>query len=121
MRFLRALALIALAAPAAAAPEPQTTWYRIATSEGAVVGHSSQLVTETPDGRETVSTQELLLQEPGDPVSHVTDRTTMLQDRAGRIVAITDEATSGKAVTRTTARITTSQAEIVRTVRDTEQ
>lgn len=116
-RYAALLLFALLGAGGADAPDPPATWYLITADDGSVIGHSSQQITETADGRETLSRQELLLQEEGDPVTHVTDSTVIRQDRDGRVVAITDDAATGRSTTRTVARITRDRAEITRTMR----
>lgn len=103
-----AVALSAQDAPGAA------SWYRLVDDDGAVVGHGSQTVTRTPDGRETVDTQELLLAEPGDPATRTTRRTVTREDESGRPVLITDMNQSGRTWTRIEARIDADRAEIAR-------
>lgn len=113
------LAIAIAAGPAAAqvAPAPATNWYRILGGDGAAIGHRSQQVTETATGRETVGMQEILLQEPGDPVTRVTDQTVVSEDKAGRIVAITSYSQNGRNWTRTVARIDPGRVLITRTTK----
>ena len=120
--FLRTpawLTLAILAGPAAAqvAPAQPASWYRILAGDGTAIGHRSQQVTETAEGRETVGVQEILLQEPGDPVTRVTDQSVVKEDRAGRIVSISDYSQNGRSWTRTLALIEPGRAVITRTTK----
>lgn len=119
LRPLTCLALAILAGPAAAqvAPVPAASWYRILAADGAAIGHRSQQVTQTAEGRETMGMQEILLQEPGDPVTRVTSQTLVKEDKAGRIVLMSDYSQNGRSWTRTVARIEGGKAVITRTTR----
>lgn len=117
-RALPCLMIAAAAGPATAqvAPAPAISWYRLVAGE-ATIGHRSQQVTQTATGRETVAMQEILLQEPGDPVTRSTSQTTIKEDKAGRIVSISDYSQTGRSWTRTSARIEPGKAVITRATR----
>jgi len=121
LRILPWLALALLAGPATAqvatAPASSTSWYRIVAGDGTAIGHRSQQVTETAEGRETVGMQEILLQEPGDPVTRVTDQSIVREDKAGRIVLVSDYSQNGRSWTRTVARIEPGRAIVTRTTK----
>lgn len=110
-------AALLIAAPAAAQVAPGTNWYRIVTEDGVAIGHRSQTVTQTADGRETASVQEILVQEPGDPVTRLTSQTVVKEDKAGRTVSISDYSQTGRSWTRTVARIEPGRAIVTRTTR----
>lgn len=109
------LSIAVLAGPATAqvAPAGDTSWYRLVAGD-VMIGHRSQQVTQTETGRETVGMQEILLQEPGDPVTRSTSQTVIKEDRDGRIVSISDYSQTGRSWTRTTATIEPGKAVITR-------
>ncbi|MCW3846116.1 transglutaminase-like domain-containing protein [Sphingomonas sp. LB-2] len=116
VRAFLCLAIAVLAGPATAqvAPAPATNWFRVLTEYGTQIGHRSQQVTQSAEGRETVSLQELLLQEPGDPVSRAASQTVVTEDSTGRVIAISDYSQTGRSWTRTTAKIEPGRAIITR-------
>lgn len=117
-RLRLAVMILALAAPASAQTlEPETIWYSITAGDGAAVGHASQQVVETAEGRQVVNMQELLLREPGHPANRVIDQTVATLDRQGRAVALSDYSQSGRSWTRTVAKIAPGRAEITRSTR----
>lgn len=111
------LAVVLIASPAAAQVAPNMSWYRLMTEDGITIGHRSQVVTQTPDGRETASVQEIHVQEPGDPVTRLSTQTIVKEDKSGRVVSINEYSQTGRSWTRTVARIEPSRAIVTRTTR----
>ncbi len=121
-RILFWLAVAILAGPANAQVAPpgadaSASWYRLVAGNDMTIGHRSQQVTRTAQGRESVSIQEILLQEPGDPVTRVTSQTVIKEDKTGRIVSMSDYSQTGRSWTRTVAKIEPGKAVITRTTR----
>jgi len=107
----------AIALPATAQKETPASWFLLVTDEGEVVGHRWQRVIERPDEREIVSAQEVVQQEPDDPVTRTVTETTVRQDKAGRTLSIEDYSRTGRAWSRTTARFLPGRAVITRSTR----
>jgi hypothetical protein len=116
-RPLLLLFSLALATPAAAQVAPNLSWYRIVTDDGIAIGHRSQQVTQTADGREIASVQAMLVQETGDPVTRMTSQTIVREDRSGRTLSISEYSRTGRNWTRTVARIAPGRAIVTRTTR----
>jgi transglutaminase-like putative cysteine protease len=112
---LSGLMLAALAAPAFALAAPGAeTWFIIVAENGDVVGHSSQTISATPDGREVIETSELLLQQSEDETIGVRDENVTRQDRAGRTIGLSSYSRNGRSWSRIEARIVDGKAEVVR-------
>jgi len=110
------LVLAALAGTAtAAAPtgEPQS-WYLLAAADGAVIGHIGHAVSDGPDGRTVTDSQQLSLQESGEPAARVLQETITRQDPSGRPRSIEQVSRNGRSWSRVSATIDAGTAEIVR-------
>lgn len=108
--------LALVAGPARAAPPADgTIWYSIAAQDGDVLGHASRETVHRPEGRDIVDSAEVRLQEMGDPMRTVTDRTVTRQDGAGRTVSIAGYTRIGQQWSRVEAAIGADAAQIVRT------
>lgn len=112
---------VLLAGPAAAG---ETTWYVIVTDSGTQIGHASEDIVETAQGREITESQEVdvgeqvgpstqLIGRVGAP-SHVETRTLFKEDAAGRTLSISASTAIGRDWSHTEARIDGSEVEISR-------
>lgn len=109
---------LALSIPAAAQERPPATeesWFRLTLDDGTAIGHGSREVRATEGGRETISRQTLLLQESGDPVSRIVTESSMRQDAAGRVVALSETRRTNGHWRRISARIDPASATVTRT------
>lgn len=110
------LALASLTGTAAAAPEPgDSAWYVIVARDGATIGHRSHENVPGPDGRRIVDVQQIDLVEQHHGPLHLSRRSEVREDAAGRTIAISEETRDGETWVRSEARIATDAAEIVRT------
>jgi hypothetical protein len=119
LMLLAAMLATALTRPAVAqvAPDSPTLWFRLLAGDGTAIGHRSQQTSRTATGRESVSLQEMLMQEPGEPVTRVTSQTVTQEDKDGRLVSISDYSQTGRSWTRTVAKFERGRATITRSTR----
>ncbi len=114
-----ALGLLWLAAAAAAAADAPSSapscWWLIQAADGGVMGHASEEVVATPEGRRIVDSQDLYLVDPDSPDAlRIVSRTVVTQDGAGRTVRIESSARSGEDWSLSQARIGADRAEVER-------
>ncbi len=116
MRRLRAFAVLAAlaAAPIAAQPADDASWYSIAAESGARLGYGSRELHRRPGGVEIVESSVLLIQELNSAPVRIRSRTVLRQDDRGRTVAIEEEVRTGRNWARIEARIDGDRAEIAR-------
>jgi hypothetical protein len=74
MAGLRPLLLAPLVLLGAAAPSTETSWYSISIEGGPVIGYASSEFVEGADGYVITEFQAVSYREPGQPVTHMTDR-----------------------------------------------
>src|SRR5687768_5789652 len=101
LRFGRGWTLVVaamLAGPAAAAaPSPApTAWYSIVADNGERLGHISRQSVRGPAGRETVEISEIRVQQAEDGPIRIRDETVTIEDRAGRVVRMTQLVLTGR-------------------------
>ncbi len=114
-------------AGAAAADElsGNATWYSILTESGLLVGHATHEVVAKPDGTEIVDTQEIDVQDEGNPQTLLSTnpvdrsedlswRTVLTEDKSGSTVSIDSVSRIGRAEQRSTAQIFAGRADITR-------
>jgi transglutaminase-like putative cysteine protease len=109
-----ALALFALFFAAPAATSQDIAWYRVVASDGSPLGYATRQSRRTSSGRETIATQNLLV-ESGGETSRIEEETRTDEDSSGRPARIVETSRIGRAWTRMETRIFAERAEIVRT------
>lgn len=107
------LAAAPLLAGADAPPRATETWYRIVAADGAPVGHARSESRRGPDGGETVSEQQILV-DNGEANIRISERKVVREDRSGRPVSISEYSVVGRSWSRLDARVGPDKAEIVR-------
>lgn len=110
--------LIAWLAFLLSAMQPQaaeTHWYVLETDDGVRIGHAAEDVRALAGGhRELISSHQLAVQERGDPLTRISERSVRREDAAGNVVMLSEEGRTGRQWTRTQTRIAQGQAEITR-------
>lgn len=97
--------LVVAAFPALALAD-DTAWYSIVTSNGAVVGYASHVVTQTRDGREITDSQDIDVMDEGTPspaapwfsapgTITTSSHTTRKEDAAGQTVSVSTSSQTG--------------------------
>jgi transglutaminase-like putative cysteine protease len=112
-RVALCLAVAPLLAGAEAPPRPAETWYRIVAADGSPIGHARSETRRRPDGVETVSEQQILL-DSGEADTRILERKVVREDSSGRPVSISEYSTIGRSWSRLEAQIGRDKAEIVR-------
>ena len=122
--FAGLTAIFAATAAAAGAPAGEVRWYVIVTGNGTAIGHASEEVIATPDGREIVDSQEMDVGEQvgpptqligaDAPSTHLSSRTVFHQDRDGRTVSIETFNQTGRDWSRVEAKIEADRAFVTR-------
>jgi hypothetical protein len=97
-------------------PRATETWYRIVAADGTPIGHVRNEARQGPEGRETVSEQQILV-ESGEGSTRISERRVVREDGSGRPVSISEYAQVGRSWSRLEARIGPDKAEIVRSTR----
>jgi hypothetical protein len=107
------LAPAVLAAAAGGPPRAAETWYRIVAADGAPIGHGRSETRHGPDGDETVSEQQMLV-DGGEGDTRISERRVVKEDSDGRPVSIGEYSRTGRSWSSVEARIGPDKAEIVR-------
>ncbi len=103
-------------ATAAIAPAPgDSAWYLISVRDGVPIGHMSHEEIPGPDGRRVVDIQRIDLIEQNHGPLHLSRRSETRQDSAGKTISVSEESRDGETWVRSEARVSTGEAEIVRT------
>jgi transglutaminase-like putative cysteine protease len=92
----------------------ETRWYSIVVDDGARIGHASREVRDLPDGREIVEAHVIVLQEPDQGPTRLSEQTTVREDSAGRALSMNEYSQVGRLWTRTEALIGAAEATITR-------
>lgn len=112
-RALLRIAAATLLVGAGAPPGSTETWYRIVAADGAPIGHGRSETRRGPDGAETVSEQQMLV-DNGEGDTRISERRIVREDANGRTVSISEYNRTGRSWSRVEARIGPDKAEIVR-------
>jgi transglutaminase-like putative cysteine protease len=116
--------LLAFLAATAGASADEVRWYVIATENGTAIGHASEEVIETRDGRDIVDSQEMDVGEQigpptqligaGAPSTHLSSRTAYHQDKEGHTLSIETLNQTGRDWARIAAKIDGDKAVLTR-------
>lgn len=113
VRVALSFAVAPLLAGADTPPQAKETWYRIVAADGAAIGHARSETRRGPEGDETVSEQQILI-DNGEGDTRISERKIVKEDRSGRPVSISEYSRTGRSWSRLEARIGADKAEIVR-------
>ncbi|HYI39318.1 MAG TPA: transglutaminase-like domain-containing protein [Allosphingosinicella sp.] len=113
LRSALRLAPLLLLGGADSPPRATETWYRIVAADGGQIGHARSEIRRAPEGNETVSEQQILL-DGGEGETRISERKIVREDRFGRPVSISEYSRMGRSWSRLEARIGAGEAEIVR-------
>lgn len=116
--------LLAATAAQADTPASEVHWYVIATENGTTIGHASEEVIATRDGRDVIDSQEMDVGEQigpptqiiglATPATHLSSRTNFHQDKDGRTLSIETLNQTGRDWSRIEARIEGDKAVVTR-------